>query len=96
MKENGSGNIVNISVGSGHGGGNKFDYGVSKGGVNSLTTSAAVDLAFLNIRVNAISIGSTGTPVGSKENPERKRKYESNTLVGHIGLPSDIANAVSF
>jgi NAD(P)-dependent dehydrogenase (short-subunit alcohol dehydrogenase family) len=34
--------------------------------------------------------------VESKENPDRKRKYESNTLAGHIGLPSDIADAVSF
>lgn len=94
MKEHGGGNIVNITVGSGRG--NKFAYGVSKGGVNALTTSAAVDLAPFNIRVNAISIGPTGTPVGSKENPDRKRKYGSNTLAGHIGLPQDIANAVSF
>jgi NAD(P)-dependent dehydrogenase (short-subunit alcohol dehydrogenase family) len=34
--------------------------------------------------------------VGSKENPDRTRKYESKTLAGHIGLPSDIADAVSF
>jgi NAD(P)-dependent dehydrogenase (short-subunit alcohol dehydrogenase family) len=34
--------------------------------------------------------------VGSKENPDRKREYESNTLAGHIGLPSDVADAVSF
>ena len=96
MKEHGGGNIVNITIGSGRGIGNKFAYSVSKGGVNSLTMSAAVDLAPFNIRVNAISIGPTGTPVGSKENPDRKREYESNTLAGHIGLPSDIANAVSF
>ena len=34
--------------------------------------------------------------MGSKENPDRTRKYESNTLAGHIGLPSDVADAVSF
>jgi NAD(P)-dependent dehydrogenase (short-subunit alcohol dehydrogenase family) len=96
MKEQGGGNIVNITVASDHGIGSKFAYAVSKGGVNSLTMSAAVDLAPFNIRVNAISIGPTGTPVGSKENPDRTRKYESKTLAGHIGLPSDIADAVSF
>ena len=47
--------------------------------------SAAVDLASFNIRVNAISIGPTGSPVDSKENPGRKREYESNALAGHIG-----------
>ena len=96
MKEHGGGNVVNITVGSDRGISNKFAYSVSKGGVNSLTMSAAVDLAPFNIRVNAISIGPTGTPVGSKENSDRTRKYESNTLAGHIGLPSDVANALSF
>lgn len=96
MKEQGGGNIVNITIGGGGGSKNKFTYSVSKGGVNSLTASAAVDLAPFNIRVNAVSIGPTGTPVGSKDNRDRKRGYESNTLAGHIGSPSDIASAVSF
>lgn len=96
MKEQGGGNIVNVTIGGGGGARNKFTYSVSKGGVNSLTMSAAVDLAPFNIRVNAVSIGPTGTPVGSKDNPDRKRGYESNTLAGHIGSPSDIASAVSF
>ena len=43
-----------------------------------------------------VTIPFSGTPAGSKENPDRKRKYESNTLAGHIGLPSDIASAVPF
>jgi NAD(P)-dependent dehydrogenase (short-subunit alcohol dehydrogenase family) len=43
MRECGGGNIVNITVGGGEGGGgkNKFAYTVSKGGVNSLTKCAA-------------------------------------------------------
>ena len=98
MKNNGGGNIVNITVGGGDGAGgkNKFAYTVSKGGVTSLTRCAAADLAHFNIRVNAISIGPTGTPVGSKENLDRKRAYESQTLAGHIGMPEDVANAVRF
>ena len=66
------------------------------GGYSLFTKSAAADLAPFNIRVNAISIGQTGTPVGSKEHPDRKRSYANpQVLAGHNGEPKDIANAVS-
>jgi NAD(P)-dependent dehydrogenase (short-subunit alcohol dehydrogenase family) len=97
MKENGGGSIVNITVAGVQGDKDKFAYSVSKGGVNSLTKSASIDLAPFNIRVNAIAIGITGTPVGSKDHPDRQRTYEnSRILAGHIGSPVDVANAVSF
>lgn len=97
MKENGGGNIVNITISGTRGNRNKFAYTVSKGGVNSLTMSAAIDLAPFNIRVNAIAIGMTGTPVGSKDHPDRQRPYQnSGILAGHIGSPLDVANFVSF
>jgi NAD(P)-dependent dehydrogenase (short-subunit alcohol dehydrogenase family) len=97
MKEQGGGNIVNITIARGRGARSKFAYSVSKGGVNALTMSAALDLAPYNIRVNAVGIGPTGTPVGNKENPGRTRKYESpGNPAGHVGTPEDIARAVSF
>jgi len=97
MKENGGGNIVNITISGTRGNRNKFAYTVSKGGVNSLTMSVAIDLAPFNIRVNAIAIGMTGTPVGSKDHPDRQRPYQnSGILAGHIGSPLDVANFVSF
>lgn len=96
MKGQGGGNIVNITISRGHGAKSKFAYSVSKGGVNALTMSAAVDLAPYKIRVNAVGIGPTGTPVGSKEIAGRTRKYESDVPAGHVGEPIDIARAVSF
>ena len=96
MKEHGGGSIVNITISRGRGAKSKFAYSVSKGGVNALTMSAAVDLAPYKIRVNAVGIGPTGTPVGSKENAGRTRKYESDNPAGHVGEPTDIAHAVSF
>jgi NAD(P)-dependent dehydrogenase (short-subunit alcohol dehydrogenase family) len=97
MKSSGGGNIVNITIGSGRSIRDKFSYAVSKGGVSVLTLCAAADLAPFNIRVNAIAIGPTGSPVGSKESPDRSRKWENPAaMVGHIGMPADIANAVSF
>jgi len=97
MKGNGGGNIVNITISRNRGAKDKFSYSVSKGGVYSLTMSAQIDLAPFNIRVNAVGIGPTGTPVGHKENPDRTRRYESPEIPArHVGDPQDIANAVSF
>jgi 3-oxoacyl-[acyl-carrier protein] reductase len=99
MKGLGGGNIVNITISGRRGTRDKFSYVVSKGGVGFLTMSAALDLAPYNIRVNAVGSGLVGTPVGTKEFPERKktRPYESPAVpAGHIGEPRDVANAVSF
>jgi len=97
MKEQGGGNIVNITISRTRGIKEKFSYSVSKGGVKSLTLCAQVDLVPFNIRVNAVGIGPTGSPVGQKENPERRRGYDYPEVPAkHIGVPQDIANAVSF
>jgi 3-oxoacyl-[acyl-carrier protein] reductase len=95
MKENGGGNIVNITVSSTRGMKNKFSYIVSKGGVNSLTMCAAMDLASFNIRVNAVGSGLVGTPVGYREYVNRP--YENSRIpLGHIGEPEDVGEAVAF
>jgi NAD(P)-dependent dehydrogenase (short-subunit alcohol dehydrogenase family) len=97
MKTHGGGSIINITISRTRGVRDKFSYSVSKGGINYLTMSAALDLAPYSIRVNAIGIGPTGTPVGNKEQPERTRKYESPGIPAqHIGAPSDIGHAISF
>jgi len=98
MKENGGGSIVNMTVSSDRGVKNKFSYVVSKGGIYFLTRAAALDLAPFNIRVNAVGSGLVGTPVGSKEHPERaNRPYENSRIpAGHIGDPTDVARAVRF
>jgi 3-oxoacyl-[acyl-carrier protein] reductase len=95
MKEQGGGNIVNITVSSSRGVKNKFSYVVSKGGVNSLTMCAALDLAPYNIRVNAVGSGLVGTPVGYREYVNRP--YENSRIpLGHIGEPEDVGEAVAF
>lgn len=95
MKEQGGGNIVNITIASTRGGKKKFSYHVSKGGINTLTTSAALDLAPYKIRVNAVGVCPTGTPVGSRTMDGRT--YENKKIpLGHIGDPQDPAEMVAF
>ena len=95
MKGQGGGAIVNITVSSTRGSGDKFSYLVSKGGVNFLTMCAAIDLAPFNIRVNAVGSGLVGTPVGYREYANRPYKSE-RIPKGHIGEPADVAEAVAF
>jgi NAD(P)-dependent dehydrogenase (short-subunit alcohol dehydrogenase family) len=96
MKEQGGGNIINISAGSGErsspGG---AAYSVSKGAINSLTRQAAVDLAPYNIRVNGIISGLVGTPIGQKDMGNRKPEYDMIPL-RRIGQPEDVAEAAVF
>jgi NAD(P)-dependent dehydrogenase (short-subunit alcohol dehydrogenase family) len=95
MKGHGGGNIINITVSSARGMRDKFSYVASKGGINSLTMCAAMDLAPYNIRVNAIGSGLVGTPVGYREYVNRP--YENPRIpVGHIGEPEDVGEAVAF
>jgi NAD(P)-dependent dehydrogenase (short-subunit alcohol dehydrogenase family) len=95
MKEHGGGNIINITVSSARGMRDKLSYVVSKGGINSLTMCAALDLAPYNIRVNAIGSGLVGTPVGYREYVNRP--YENPRIpIGHIGAPEDVGEAVAF
>jgi len=95
MKGHGGGCIVNITVSSTRGVKDKFSYVVSKGGINSLTMCAALDLAPYNIRVNAVGSGLVGTPVGYRE--FFNRPYENPRIpAGHIGAPEDVAEAVAF
>lgn len=95
MKDNGGGSIVNITVASTRGNKNKFSYRTSKGGINFMTLSAALDLAPYNIRVNAIGISHTGTPVGYRD--YHGRSYENKKVpLGRIGNPDEVADAVAF
>lgn len=89
------GSIVNVTVGVTRGVPNKFSYITSKGGVNFMTMSAALDLAPFGIRVNAVGSGMVGTAVGYRTMEGRTREQAAIPL-GHIGEPEDVAAAVAF
>ena len=73
-------------------------YNVSKGGINMLTMSMALELAKYNIRVNAICPGFIDPRLNRSdiENEEWLKEYLKTIPMGRVGKPSDIASAAFF
>lgn len=73
-------------------------YNVSKGGINMLTMSMALELAKYNICVNAICPGFIDTRLNRSdiENEEWLKEYLKTIPMGRVGKPSDIASAAFF
>lgn len=93
MARMGGGSIINISSVNGFvPQPNCCAYGASKGGMQALTISMAVDLASYNIRVNVIAPG----PIQSRTPDDEPPRPTETTLLGRAGLPSEIASAAVF
>jgi len=76
-------------------------YNGSKGAVNILTKSMAVELAPDKIRVNAVCpvIGETGmleTFMGQPDTPETRAKFVATIPMGRMSQPEDIANSALY
>ena len=70
-------------------------YAASKGGVNSLTRAAAVDLAPYKINVNAIAPGSVDTSrIRTTQQDLERRK--ARIPLGRVAKPEDIAPVTLF
>lgn len=99
MMEKGSGSIINMSSVVGvYGNVGQTNYAASKGGVISMTKSWAKEFARkgAKIRVNAVAPGFIRTPMTDKVPQKVLDIMESNTALGRLGEPEDIANAVTF
>jgi NAD(P)-dependent dehydrogenase (short-subunit alcohol dehydrogenase family) len=68
-------------------------YTSSKWAARGLTQAAAIELAELGIRVNAVLPGPVDTPMHDARTIERLR---GATPLGRIGTPDDIAEVVAF
>lgn len=72
-------------------------YSVSKGGMENLTRTLALEYARQGIRVNAIGPGATATPINDWTNdPEEKSKVEEHIPMGRAGTPEEMAAVVAF
>ena len=97
MLEAGAGSIVNITSIHGHGGFPRHAaYAATKGAINAFTRELAIELADVNIRVNAVGPGLVEVP-RYFDIPGYTTEF-GNTLVpyGRIGHPKDVAPTVAF
>ena len=99
MKKQKSGRIINIGSTAGVRPRPGLTwYNTSKGAVNLMSKSMAVELAPDGIRVNCIApvIGETGLLeafMGVPDTPENRAKFIGTIPLGRMSRPSDIANA---
>ncbi len=73
-------------------------YAVSKGGLNQLTKSMALELAPYGIRVNSVGPGSIKTDMlaGVAQNQSALDMIHSRTPLGRIAHPDEVASVVDF
>ena len=101
MLERGGGAIVNTaSAAAFYGSRSLLAYGTSKAGVVALTRYVATAYGDRGIRCNAIAPGvvvpraaqeAAGGPMG-----DRLRRYTAGHLIGRLGYPEEIAEAVAY
>lgn len=73
-------------------------YSISKGGMENLTKSLALEYADRGIRVNAVGPGAVITPINSAwtSDPKARRDVESHIPMGRAADASEIASVFAF
>jgi 3-oxoacyl-[acyl-carrier protein] reductase len=92
-----SGRIINISSVAGERGGRgQSNYAASKGGINALTRSVAMELAPKKITVNAVAPGVVETEMSSTVIRRAKDIILDSVALKRLGQPEEIAKVVAF
>ena len=72
-------------------------YSISKGGMENMTKTLALEYAPYNIRVNAIAPGATATPINSWTNdPQKRKEVENHIPMGRVGTSEEMAAITAF
>jgi NAD(P)-dependent dehydrogenase (short-subunit alcohol dehydrogenase family) len=109
MAAHGGGSIINMaSIGGIQAGGGVMTYRASKAAIIQFTKSAAIELAYHEIRVNAIAPGNIPTPILASSatgmDPAELERYEAGIRqtmrddrpLKRDGTPDDIAEAALY
>ncbi|MBK9796740.1 MAG: 3-oxoacyl-[acyl-carrier-protein] reductase [Holophagaceae bacterium] len=91
------GRIINIaSVVGQMGNAGQANYVAAKAGLIGLTKTTGRELASRNITCNAVAPGYIATAMTDKLSDEVKESFNKQIPLGRMGLPADIAAAVTF
>lgn len=73
-------------------------YSISKGGMENMTRSLALEYAGRGIRVNAVGPGAVVTPINSAwiDNPQARKDVESHIPMGRAAKAEEIASVFAF
>jgi glucose 1-dehydrogenase len=73
-------------------------YSASKGGMQNLTRTLALEYAGRNIRVNGVGPGATITPINRAwvDDPVKKAQVEQHIPMGRAGTSEEMAETVAF
>jgi 3-oxoacyl-[acyl-carrier protein] reductase len=97
MMKRKAGSIVNVSSIVGlHGNPGQTNYGASKAGIIGFTKSLARELGSRNVRANVVAPGYVNTRLTDVLPEEAREAMLTNTPLGRLGDPEDIAGAVRF
>jgi 3-oxoacyl-[acyl-carrier protein] reductase len=97
MMKKRAGAIVNISSIVGvHGNWGQTNYAASKAGIIGFTKSLAKELGSRNVRANIVAPGYVKTQLTDVLPEEATAAMLTNTPLGRLGEPGDIAGAVRF
>jgi 3-oxoacyl-[acyl-carrier protein] reductase len=103
MTEAGWGRIVNMSSRSAQGNRGQANYSAAKAGLQGLTKTLAIELGRFGVTVNAVAPGFIATDMTAQTAARLGVDFEdfmkaraAETPVQRVGVPDDIAHAVSF
>jgi 3-oxoacyl-[acyl-carrier protein] reductase len=97
MMKKRAGSIVNVSSIVGlHGNWGQTNYAASKAGIIGFTKSLAKELGSRNVRANVVAPGYVKTQLTEVLPEEATTAMLTNTALGRLGEPEDIAGAVRF
>ena len=103
LRAHGWGRIVNVSSDAAQGKARRLAYAASKMGMVGLTKVLAIELGGAGVTVNAVAPGYVVGPLtdwaaerAGRTVEEHRAASAERTVVGRVGTPSDIAEAIAY
>jgi NAD(P)-dependent dehydrogenase (short-subunit alcohol dehydrogenase family) len=96
MRGQGKGTIINVSSTSRFGNVGQLNYAASKGGVVSMTRTAAKELCRKNVTCNCISPGTIWTDMLKAVPEQGQERLKAGIPLGRFGEPKEVAHLAAF